>query len=153
MASDSARRAYLAEHDVQTALKDAVVKALSELPADPIDFICDALQSGKSVKSAGPGEVAQLPARTFSQTSSKRNNILLMTDGYKFSHHKQYPVSWVPTAARPTGSAVPPILFPGSAGSKGSILDKILPVPHGGLVGSPMKMTLVTNCTTAVGAR
>jgi nicotinic acid phosphoribosyltransferase len=28
-------------------------------------------------------------------------NIMLMTDGYKFSHHKQYPVSWLPARMRP----------------------------------------------------
>ena len=74
-----------------------------------------------------------------------------MTDGYKFSHHRQFPVSWLPAAARPStlkqGPAYqPPILFPGIGGDKGATILKLAPVP--GAVDT--KLCLVTNVTTAV---
>lgn len=52
------------------------------------------------------------------------HNIILMTDGYKFSHHKQYPVSWLPeykrSEAPPKG---PPII-----GTKTKVYDvQLLP--------------------------
>jgi len=81
------------------------------------------------------------------------NNIILMTDGYKFSHHKQYPVSWMPPHARPTGGDYqPPILFPGSDGKRGTQVLKILPVPclnHDDPT-RVMKVTFVTDVSTAV---
>ena len=62
-----------------------------------------------------------------------KNNIMLMTDGYKFSHHKQYPVSWMPEHARPAIGATepyrPPILIAPCDGQPGSKILKILPVP------------------------
>jgi len=81
------------------------------------------------------------------RSSSDGHNILLMTDGYKFSHHKQYPVSWMPETARPTEGSpyTPPVLFPGDGSSKGSVILKVLPVPGEGVT----KLTIITNLTTA----
>jgi len=87
-----------------------------------------------------------MEARTFSQNKNPRNNIILMTDGYKFSHHKQYPVSWMPEKER--GAASPAVLFPGKGGAKGSIVIKILPVPCP--PGTVKKLTIITNISTAV---
>jgi len=141
--SAASTAAYIAEHDIQKVLADAVAKTLTARPADPINHLCDILGSQKSSKPADPKEVTEMEARTFSTTSSKRNNILLMTDGYKFSHHKQYPVSWMPSSAR---SAAPPVLFPASSGVKGCVIEKILPVPG----EKVKKITLVTSISTAV---
>ena len=54
----------------------------------------------------------ELPDSMLDAPENPKNNILLMTDGYKFSHHKQYPVSWMPAHARPEAGKVPCILYP-----------------------------------------
>jgi nicotinamide phosphoribosyltransferase len=87
--------------------------------------------------------------RTTNITPSSRNNIMLMTDGYKFSHHKQFPLSWVPEHVRPTGTPEgyePPILFPAKDGRTGSIVHKLAPVPGVG----EKSITIVTGFATAV---
>eukprot|EP00404_Azadinium_spinosum_P057609 CAMPEP_0180774698 /NCGR_PEP_ID=MMETSP1038_2-20121128/43886_1 /TAXON_ID=632150 /ORGANISM="Azadinium spinosum, Strain 3D9" /LENGTH=209 /DNA_ID=CAMNT_0022809731 /DNA_START=1 /DNA_END=627 /DNA_ORIENTATION=+ len=76
-----------------------------------------------------------------------------MTDGYKFSHHKQFPVSWLPPQIRPGGTAdfQPPILFPAKDGKPAAEIRALRPVPR--LPGdnkSPYKITIVTNVSTAV---
>jgi len=79
-----------------------------------------------------------------------KNNIILMTDGYKFSHHKQFPVSWLPPHARPAGEPdfKPPILFPAKSGSVGAKILKVRHVPR--LGDSAYGFTIVTNVATAV---
>lgn len=47
---------------------------------------------------AAPPPVTPLSS-PLAQERVHQDNILLMTDGYKFSHYKQYPVSWVPSDA------------------------------------------------------
>ena len=42
----------------------------------------------------------ELPDSMLDAPENPKNNILLMTDGYKFSHHKQFPVSFMPPHAR-----------------------------------------------------
>ena len=94
---------------------------------------------------APPG--VEMPVGTTEAKENPKNNILLMTDGYKFSHHKQYPVSWMPEHARPkTTEGIPPVLFPHSGVSQGSTILRLQPVPG---VGVP-KITIVTNVSTAV---
>lgn len=45
------------------------------------------------------------------KTPSPGTNIILKTDGYKFSHHKQMPISWMPQSMRPTSEkTAPPIV-------------------------------------------
>jgi nicotinamide phosphoribosyltransferase len=94
-------------------------------------------------------KVPPLKHRTTNTTPSSRNNIMLMTDGYKFSHHKQFPLSWVPEHARPTGPLEgyePPVLFPAKDGRTGSIIHKLAPVPGVG----EKSITIVTGFATAV---
>ena len=75
-------------------------------------------------------ETKALHPRITASPKSEKNNIMLMTDGYKFSHHKQYPVSWVPEHARPEGpEGVPKIIFPPTKGRSGTNIRKLLPVP------------------------
>jgi nicotinamide phosphoribosyltransferase len=83
---------------------------------------------------------------------NQKNNIILMTDAYKFSHHKQYPVSWMPAHARPTGGDYqPPVLFPAKDGAPGTQVLRILPVPcDPNNKDRVMKMTIVTAVSTAV---
>jgi nicotinamide phosphoribosyltransferase len=79
-----------------------------------------------------------------------------MTDGYKFSHHKQFPVSWLPEGARPPFSAgeidwLPPIVFPARKGTQATKVLSLRPVPRlPGDTTSPYKITIVTNVSTAV---
>eukprot|EP00931_Biecheleriopsis_adriatica_P006966 TRINITY_DN108308_c0_g1_i1.p1 TRINITY_DN108308_c0_g1~~TRINITY_DN108308_c0_g1_i1.p1 ORF type:complete len:1036 (-),score=220.98 TRINITY_DN108308_c0_g1_i1:133-3123(-) len=97
---------------------------------------------------------APMPAGLTKSTPSAENNIILMTDGYKFSHHKQFPVSWLPEAARNYKNDPdyqPPILFAPLQGKGGSVILGLKPVPR--LPGdemSPYKITIVTNVSTAV---
>jgi len=149
MSSTDASRAYVDEHNLHGVLLEAVTKTLKQRPADPYGLLAELLGSSSSpAKPANPAEAAPMEARTFSQAPSKRNNIMLMTDGYKFSHHKQYPVSWMPEGARPSeaGTYSPPVLFPGSGSSKGAVILNVLPVPGVGVT----KLTLITNLSTAV---
>jgi len=98
--------------------------------------------------------VTPLPERTTSFTQNPKNNIILTTDGYKFSHHKQFPVSWMPPHARPTvkdGSFLPPIIFPAQGSNAATKILSFCHVPR--LPGddkSPYKITIVTNVATAV---
>jgi len=93
----------------------------------------------------------ELPDGLTKHELNLNNNIMLMTDGYKFSHHRQFPVSWLPAAARPSAlkqgaEYKPPLLFPGLGGVKGSTLLKVQPVP-----GCPEgKLCLVTSASSAV---
>ena len=92
----------------------------------------------------------ELPDSMLDAPENPKNNILLMTDGYKFSHHKQYPVSWMPAHARPEAGKVPCILYP-PQGQKlkdpqGTRVLKLAPVPG----DSGNKITIVTNVSTAV---
>uniref|UniRef100_A0A7S1FGW2 Nicotinamide phosphoribosyltransferase n=1 Tax=Noctiluca scintillans TaxID=2966 RepID=A0A7S1FGW2_NOCSC len=94
--------------------------------------------------------MAPLPAQTTKTSPNPKNNIILMTDGYKFSHHKQFPVSWLPAHARAAGG-LPPIIFP-AEGGKAAV--KVLGLKHvprlPGDETSPYKITIVTNVATAV---
>ncbi|KAL1523957.1 hypothetical protein AB1Y20_018873 [Prymnesium parvum] len=99
--------------------------------------------------------INSMPAMLTDSRSNVKNNIILMTDGYKFSHHKQYPVSWMPEQARPEPSDAdhyaPAILFAPHRGLPGAKLLKILPVPcFAEDPARPLKVTVVTNITTAV---
>lgn len=81
------------------------------------------------------------------------NNIILMTDGYKFSHHKQFPVSWLPPHCRPSGEAnfLPPIVFPAKGSGTATKILSLRHVPRlPGDEASPYKVTIVTNVATAV---
>jgi nicotinamide phosphoribosyltransferase len=94
-----------------------------------------------------------LPESMTKGDPNPKNNIILMTDGYKFSHHKQYPVSWMPPHARPVDDQYfPPILFAGTPGkAKGTSILSMRPVPTN--VEDPnraLKITIVTNVSTAV---
>lgn len=94
-----------------------------------------------------------LPESMTKCESKPGNNLILMTDGYKFSHHKQYPVSWMPPHARPVADEYfPPILYPGAPGkAKGTHIISMKPVPTN--VEDPnraLKVTIVTNVSTAV---
>jgi len=93
-----------------------------------------------------------MPPRLTTGGRNPTNNIILMTDGYKFSHHKQFPVSWLPPHARPAGGAgyLPPILFPADGDKQATQVLSLRPVPR--LPGStaPYKITIVTNVATAV---
>jgi len=94
-----------------------------------------------------------MPARLTTSQINKENNIILMTDGYKFSHHKQFPVSWLPPQARPSGEAgyMPPILFPAKDNGKATEILSLRPVPRlPGDATSAYKITIVTNVATAV---
>jgi len=78
-----------------------------------------------------------------------------MTDGYKFSHHKQFPVSWLPAHCRPiegnSGEYLPPILYPAQEQKKASEVLRLRHVPRlPGDTTSPYKVTIVTNVATAV---
>ena len=92
----------------------------------------------------------ELPASLSSAPENPKNNILLMTDGYKFSHHKQYPVSWMPEHGRPKEDGIPPVLFPCSGQSiqdpQGVRVLRLAPVPGVGV----LKLTIVTSVSTAV---
>ena len=149
-----AARKYLDEHGIQDMISVAIVQTLNVKPADPAEFLREVFGTIKAPKPGSAGEVTQMEERTFSKTPSKRNNIMLMTDGYKFSHHKQYPVSWMPAPARPApgSTPAPPVLFPGSGSAKGSVVLKILPVPGDAAhpLGLAKKLTIITNVTTAV---
>eukprot|EP00928_Gymnodinium_smaydae_P006081 TRINITY_DN1211_c0_g1_i2.p1 TRINITY_DN1211_c0_g1~~TRINITY_DN1211_c0_g1_i2.p1 ORF type:complete len:897 (+),score=237.75 TRINITY_DN1211_c0_g1_i2:63-2693(+) len=97
--------------------------------------------------------VSPMPAWTTTTVPNAKNNIILTTDGYKFSHHKQFPVSWLPPHARPNGQAdfMPPILFPGKDGGKAATVTSLRHVPRlPGDTQSPYKITIVTNVATAV---
>lgn len=94
-----------------------------------------------------------LPESMIKGDPNPKNNLILMTDGYKFSHHKQYPVSWMPPHARPVDDQYfPPILFPGTPGkAKGTCIQSMRAVPTN--VEDPnrtLKITIVTNVSTAV---
>jgi len=92
-----------------------------------------------------------MPARLLSTKPNPENNIILMTDGYKFSHHKQFPVSWLPAHARPTGAEMPPILYPSQGNKHSTKISSLRPVPRlPGDETSPYKVTFVTNIATAV---
>jgi len=94
-----------------------------------------------------------LPESLTTTSPNPKNNIILMTDGYKFSHHKQYPVSWMPKGARPTGSGEykPPVLYPASAGFTATKVLSLRPVPGStDDANRAMKITIVTNVSTAV---
>jgi len=141
---------YVATHGVEEAIAQAVIKTIKERPENPLARISeelDAMALNKVPVAAPPG-VPAMAARSFSQAPSKRNNILLMTDGYKFSHHKQYPCSWMPECVRPIPGTpyAPPVLFPGSGSRKGSIIENVMPVPGEGV----LKLTIITNVSTAV---
>ncbi|KAL1498777.1 hypothetical protein AB1Y20_014084 [Prymnesium parvum] len=97
-------------------------------------------------KPAADAAAAELGLLTKELLNAK-NNILLMTDGYKFSHHKQYPVSWMPKHAR---EAEPPIFFPAFGDLPGTVLLKLHPVPA--QPGDAPKVTFVTNVSTVVAA-
>lgn len=77
--------------------------------------------------------IDNLPELLTTLCKNPQNNILLMTDGYKFSHHKQYPVSWMPEHARPEpedkAPYTPPIFYGPRNGRPGTKLLKLLPVP------------------------
>eukprot|EP00928_Gymnodinium_smaydae_P095086 TRINITY_DN8113_c0_g1_i4.p1 TRINITY_DN8113_c0_g1~~TRINITY_DN8113_c0_g1_i4.p1 ORF type:complete len:893 (-),score=170.36 TRINITY_DN8113_c0_g1_i4:69-2747(-) len=99
------------------------------------------------------GSVLPLSAGTTAFAPNPENNIILTTDGYKFSHHKQFPVSWLPPHARPSGEEtfLPPILFPAKKGGQATTIYSLRFVPR--LPGddkSPYKITIVTNVATAV---
>jgi nicotinamide phosphoribosyltransferase len=93
-----------------------------------------------------------MPPRLTTAARNPANNIILMTDGYKFSHHKQFPVSWLPKHARPKDkTSLPPILFPSGEGGAASQILSLRPVPRlPGDTTSPYKLTIVTNVATAV---
>jgi len=95
--------------------------------------------------------VAPLPNSSTSTTPNPKNNIILTTDGYKFSHHKQFPVSWLPPQARPSDGDLPPILFPAQGQCDAAKILGLRHVPrlHGD-EASPYKITVVTNVATAV---
>eukprot|EP00931_Biecheleriopsis_adriatica_P108531 TRINITY_DN8285_c0_g1_i1.p1 TRINITY_DN8285_c0_g1~~TRINITY_DN8285_c0_g1_i1.p1 ORF type:complete len:905 (-),score=218.42 TRINITY_DN8285_c0_g1_i1:88-2802(-) len=98
----------------------------------------------------GPVLAGTMPTRLTSSEPNWQNNIILMTDGYKFSHHKQFPVSWMPAHGRPA-SGLPPILFPAKDGGKASTILCFRLVPRlPGDEASPYKITIVTNVATAV---
>jgi nicotinamide phosphoribosyltransferase len=88
-----------------------------------------------------------LSKRTFMDSTNPKNNIMLMTDGYKFSHHKQFPVSWVPQHARPAQGGLPPVLFPANGSLKGAKIEKLARVPGDGEL---KKITIITNVSTTV---
>jgi len=101
-----------------------------------------------AVEEETPAHEADLSVLTQPMTNPK-NNILLMTDGYKFSHHKQYPVSWMPEHAR-LPDVEPPIFYAASGALPGTTLIKMYPVPA--MPGDTPKVTFVTNVSTAVAA-
>jgi len=97
--------------------------------------------------------ITPMPAKSLVTTPNPKNNIILMTDGYKFSHHKQFPVSWLPQHARPqSDDDLPPILFPGEGPSQGATILRMMHVPRVPWEpeDSPYKVTIVTNVATAV---
>mmetsp|Transcript_123742 Transcript_123742/g.276442 ORF Transcript_123742/g.276442 Transcript_123742/m.276442 type:complete len:900 (+) Transcript_123742:76-2775(+) len=115
--------------------------------------------SGQPQAGEAPDEItasqimSDMPPRLTSTAANKENNIILMTDGYKFSHHKQFPVSWLPPQARPSGEAnyQPPILYPAKNGKPAAEIRALRPVPRlPGDEKSPYKITIVTNVATAV---
>mmetsp|Transcript_70639 Transcript_70639/g.133235 ORF Transcript_70639/g.133235 Transcript_70639/m.133235 type:complete len:878 (+) Transcript_70639:78-2711(+) len=96
---------------------------------------------------------APMPERLTSTSQNKENNIILMTDGYKFSHHKQFPVSWLPPHVRPDAGAefAPPILFPAKGDGKAANILSLRSVPRlPGDEKTAYKITIVTNVATAV---
>ena len=88
-------------------------------------------------------KVESKPAETLEK------NIMLMTDGYKFSHHKQYPVSWMPKGQRPTtkdkiNDFCPKIIYDGTE------IDKFMAAPLRASLknATTSAMIIVTNTST-----
>jgi len=84
-----------------------------------------------------------------------------MTDGYKFSHHKQFPVSWMPEHARPKcpncencksccKEWMPPIIFPAQGDKQATKVLKLHAVPRLPGRSAEYKVTIVSNVSTAV---
>lgn len=105
---------------------------------------------------ASGSQTAPLTAGMQSETmQNQKNNILLMTDAYKFSHHKQFPVSWVAPQARPAVIGAegyePPIFYPGANGGAPTKVLSIRYVPcDPSKTDREMNITIVTNVSTSV---
>jgi hypothetical protein len=103
-------------------------------------------QSSKTLSGLlGAAPLNEMTPVSTANFENPKSNILLMTDGYKFSHHKQYPVSWMPEHARPK-EGIPPVLYPPVGLVQGARVLKVAPVPGVGI----LKLTFVTNVSTAV---
>ena len=141
---ESSSRPPVAPTDVPTSAKEERVRgggnlreALTSTETPPIAAFpaCITESAQESLNQEHPYRdiVHSLHPLLTSAPLNPRNNIMLMTDGYKFSHHKQYPVSWMPEHARPVANATepyrPPILIAPRNGRPGSKILKILPVP------------------------
>jgi len=138
------------EAEVQRALDICDPKNTGSVPIE--DFLTWVYGQGGSLKECIVNAIAgDTAGRLTASPEHPGNNIILMTDGYKFSHHKQFPVSWLPPQARPTGSGDPPILFAASGGGAAAKILSLQPVPRlPGDAKSPYKLTIVTNVATAV---
>jgi nicotinamide phosphoribosyltransferase len=141
-------RAYVHSQKVEEAVTAAISQAVQERSPNAIQRISELLVANQPNVATSPN--GMVPSLTTPKQNPK-NNILLMTDGYKFSHHKQYPVSWMPAHARPTGKETynPPIFYPAKDGKPGTMIRKLLPVPG---VEPALKITVVSATSTAVTA-
>merc|ERR1719424_463718 len=125
-----------------------MVKAV---PSAQRDKLFEALGGNGAFNPSTRKVVTEMPSSLTSTKPNPKNNIILMTDGYKFSHHKQFPVSWLPAQARPSGEAdyLPPILFPAKGSGQAAKVFSFRHVPRlPGDDASPYKITIVTSIAT-----